>query len=103
MTRRFILSSPASRDLDEVLSYVVEHSGPTRGQHVLGGFQAAFDKLRDNPNLGHRRDDLTDSPLLLYRVWSWFIIYRFDQNSLEVARVLHAARDVAALLKNETF
>lgn len=101
MTRRFILSSPASQDLDEILSYVLQHSGPTRVEHVLDGFQHAFDSLRENPILGHRREDLTTSAVMLYRVWSWFIIYRFDHSSLEVVRVIHSARDVKTLLMDD--
>lgn len=101
MTRRLILASPASRDIDELLEYVLENSGSQRTEHVLDGLNAAFDKLASNPGLGHRRDDLTASPYLFYRVWSWFVVYRFDESSLEVARVLHATRDIESVLRNE--
>ena len=101
MSRRFILSSPATHDLDEILSYVLEHSGEQRAEHVAERFNEAFQKLADNPGLGHRREDLTPSPVLFFSVWSWLVIYKADTKSLEVARVVHAARDVETLLREE--
>lgn len=101
MTRRLVVSVPASGDLSEILSFVLENSGVERATHVLAGFVAAFEKLASNPGLGHRRDDLAGSPIRFYRVWSWFVVFRFDEESLEVARVLHAARDIETLLRDE--
>jgi plasmid stabilization system protein ParE len=101
MSRRFILSSPASHDLDEILSYVLENIGEQRAEHVAERLYDAFQKLADNPGLGHRREDLTPSPVLFFSVWSWLVIYMADKKPLEVARVVHAARDVEALLRNE--
>jgi len=101
MNRRFILSSPASQDLDEILTYVLENSGERRAQHVAGRLQEAFQTLADNPGLGHHREDLTPSSVLFFTVWSYFIIYKPDTKPLQVARVVHAARDVEALLRDE--
>lgn len=101
MSRRFILSSPASQDLDDLLDYVLENSGESRAQHVAERLQEAFQKLAENPGLGHRREDLTSSPVLFFAVWSYFIIYKQDMNPLQVARVVHAHRDVESLLRDE--
>ena len=101
MSRRFVLSTPASRDLDEILAYVIESSGERRAQHVAARLQDAFQKLVDNPGLGHYREDLTPSPVLFFRVWSYFIIYKASDEALEVARVVHSARDVEAVLRDE--
>lgn len=101
MSRRFILSTPASQDLDELFSYVLQNSSEPRAQHVAEHLQEAFQKLADNPGLGHSREDLTSSPVLFYTVWSYFIIYKPNTKPLQVARVVHAARDVEALLRDE--
>lgn len=101
MSRRFVLSKPASRDLDESLAYVFEASGERRAQHVAERLQEAFQKLLDNPELGHRREDLTSLPVVFYAVWSYFIIYKASDEAMEIVRVVHAARDVEALLRNE--
>jgi antitoxin ParD1/3/4/toxin ParE1/3/4 len=101
MSCRFILSEPASRDLDDILTYVLEQSGRKRSQHVAGRLSEAFLKLAETPGLGHRREDLTSLPLLFYPVWSYFIIYKPETKPLEVVRVIHGARDVEALLREE--
>lgn len=101
MTRRLVLSTPASHDLNEIVGFVLENSGPERAEHVLKGFFTAFEKLVANPGLGHRREDLADSPVLFFRVWSWFVIFRHDEKSLDIARVVHAARDIETLLQDE--
>lgn len=101
MSRRYILSSPASHDLAEILTYVLENSGERRARHVAARLQEAFQKLADNPGLGHRRVDLTPSPVRFYTVWSYFIIYKPDTSPLQVARVIHAARDIETLLREE--
>jgi len=101
MSRRFILSTPASQDLDEILTYVLENSSEQSAQHVAERLEEAFQKLADNPGLGHRREDLTSSAVRFLTVWSYFIIYKPDTKPLQVARVVHAARDVENLLRGE--
>lgn len=103
MSRRFILSSPASQDLDDILAYVLKNSGEQRAEHVAEGLFEAFQKLADNPGLGHRREDLTPSDVMFFSVWSWLVIYTPDKTPLEVARVVHAARDVETLLRDRPF
>jgi plasmid stabilization system protein ParE len=102
MSRRFILSSPASHDLDEILSYVLENSSEQRAEHVAERLYEAFQKLADNPGLGHRREDLTMSSVLFFSVWSWLVVYKPDKKPLEVARVVHAARDIETLLREDS-
>jgi len=47
MSTRFILSSLAAEDLDQILTYVLEHSSPARAQHVADRLEEAFLKLAD--------------------------------------------------------
>ena len=101
MSRRFFLSAPASLDLDEILTYVLDGSGQDRAQQVADGLEEAFQKLADAPGLGHRREDLTSSPVLFFTVWSYLIIYKPNTKPLEVARVVHGARDIESLLRDE--
>jgi len=101
MSRRFVLSGPAAQDLDEILSYVLDESGPKRAQDVADHLHEAFRKLSDNPELGHKRDDLTSSSVLFYAVWSYLIIYQPQTSPVKVVRILHGARDVESLLGEE--
>jgi antitoxin ParD1/3/4/toxin ParE1/3/4 len=97
--RRFILSRPASTDIDEILEYILERSGPTRAQHVASRLYDAFQMLCDSPGMGHRREDLTAAPVRFWPVWSYLIVYKADPKPIEIVRVLHGARDVRKLLK----
>jgi len=99
MSSRFVLSTPASDDLDEILTYVLEQSGPQRAQHVANRLQKDFCKLADSPGLGHKREDLTSAPVLFWTVWSYLVIYKPDTSPLQIVRVLHGARDVQAILE----
>ncbi len=98
MSRPFILSGPAVRDLDEILSYALEQSGPQRAQHVSDRLYDALQKLAENPGLGHKREDITSMPVLFWAVWSYLVIYSPETKPLQIVRVLHGARDVEAIL-----
>lgn len=98
MSRRFVLSVPAARDLDEILCYVLDHAGPDRARRVADHLHESFRKLAETPSLGHKRDDLTSLPVLFWRVWSFLVIYKPQAKPLEIVRVLHAARNVRAIL-----
>lgn len=99
MSRRFVLSTPASKDLDEILAYVLEQSGTERALHVVDRLRNSFLRLAETPDLGHRREDLTDADVLFYPVWSYLVIYRPTSKPLEIVRVLHGARDLPSLLE----
>jgi toxin ParE1/3/4 len=98
--RRFILSAPAARELDELLEYVLHNSGPRRAQHVADKLHKGFQKLADAPGLGHRREDLTGEQVLFYAVWSYLVGYRPASRPLEIAHVPHGARDLRPLVEN---
>lgn len=98
MSRRFLVSDPASQDIDEILAYVLEQSGHQRAQHVVDRLHETFQRLAESPGLGHKREDLTSLPVLFYGVWSYLVIYKPETKPLEVVRILHGARDVEALL-----
>jgi len=98
MSSRFVLSTPASDDLEGILSYVLEESGAQRAQHVADHLREAFHRLTHAPGLGHRREDLTSAPVLFCAVWSYLVVYKPDTTPLEMVRVLHGARDVGTIL-----
>jgi antitoxin ParD1/3/4 len=99
MGRQFLLSASAARDLDEILTYVLEQDGLQRARHVADRLHESFQRLADAPELGHRRKDLTSAPVLFRAVWSYLVVYRSDSTPLEIVRVLHGARDLPSLLE----
>jgi plasmid stabilization system protein ParE len=48
--------------------------------------------------MGHYRADLSEEPLCFWTVRSFLIIYRREKRPIEIARVIHGSRDVAAIL-----
>lgn len=59
-----------------------------------------FALLERSPGLGHKRQDLTNFPVLFYRAfpYQYMIIYR-PGSPLEIVGVLHAKRNLKRLLK----
>ncbi len=60
--KSFILTSPAERDLDQTLDYLVKESIDAAGR-VWDAIEEAFDKLAKMPHIGHYREDLADKTL----------------------------------------
>ena len=94
MTGSFILTPSASRDIDGILEYVLEHSGPRRALHVHTRLYECFLKVGSQPGLGHLRDDLDDESLRVLTVFSFLVIYRPQTKPVQILRVIHGARDV---------
>jgi|CXWL01.1.fsa_nt_gi plasmid stabilization system protein ParE len=91
------LSRLAARDLEAIVDYLSAEN-PAAAERVLAELEAAFAKLGEFPQMGHRRPDLTSRPLLFWQVFSYLVVYRPGEDRVEVARVLHSARDVRFLL-----
>ena len=96
--KRYTLSKPAERDLDEIKDYIAEQGSPEAARKVLRNLKAAMHLLARNPGVGHLREDLTDHPVRFWPVYSYLIIYRTEIGPIEIVRVVHASRDIPTLL-----
>jgi plasmid stabilization system protein ParE len=47
--KRFVVTRPAERDLDQIKSYLVEKAGPTITRRVLKHIRNALDLLGNRP------------------------------------------------------
>jgi len=65
---------------------------------VLEDFYRTFNLLAETPRIGHRRTDLTERDVLFWQEYSHLIIYT-NSKPLRVVRILHAKRDIKAILK----
>lgn len=92
------LSRLAARDLEGLFDYVAAEN-PAAAERVLSEIEAALAKLTEFPKMGHSRPDLTSRPLLFWQVFRYLIVYRQVEDRVEVARILHSARDVRFLLE----
>ena len=90
-------SPEALEDLWEIWNYIgVENENPEAADRLWAEIDRACEALSKRPALGHRRKDLTADPdVLFYCVHDhYLVIYRKGTEPLEIARVLHGARDV---------
>ena len=67
-------------------------------RYVLGEVTHAFQFLAAHPGIGHLRTDLTREPLKFWQVFAYLIAYDPVARPIGIARVLHASRNVAAVL-----
>ena len=99
MTTRFIVSSEAAADLREIVDFIAENN-PSAAHRFLARMREEIGRIAAHPRIGHARMDLTDRPLRFWPVARYLVIYREEVGKpVEVVRVLHSARDVAALLE----
>src|SRR5262245_51588403 len=97
MKRRYVLSRPAEKDLDQITAYLAQEGGTAVARRVLREIRGALRFLGLHPEVGHFREDLTQEPLRFWAVYSYLIIYDPAKRPIEVARIIHGARDVSAL------
>jgi plasmid stabilization system protein ParE len=50
--------------------------------------------------MGHKREDLTDYPVLFWPVGSCLIIYRAEHRPIEIVAVTQGSRDIPAFLRH---
>lgn len=87
-------SRRALRDLDEVWDYIARDN-PAMADRLLDKIAAKCEMLERQPMIGEARPDLAVN-LREVPVGNYVIFYRPLTDGIEVVRVLHAARNVAA-------
>jgi toxin ParE1/3/4 len=94
---RFRVAPLARSDLDEIHDYIARDK-PKAAQSWLDRTMAKFALLAANPTMGQARDELRPN-LRCVSQGNYIIFFRqiTDQNILEIARVIHAARDISEL------
>lgn len=97
MENTYFLSHAAEHDIEEIINYIVQENIQT-AYNFIDTLYDTFDKLAENPYLGHVREDLTDHPVrFLTFKWHYLVIYKPDP-PLEIVRVLSGLRDIANLI-----
>jgi toxin ParE1/3/4 len=86
------LSREADADLDDILDYSIAAHGRESAEAYLRTINAALGWLAERPHLGAPRGDLKKG-LRSLPAGEHRIYYRFDGETVLVARVLHKAMD----------
>lgn len=97
---RYVLTAAARADLSEIAAFIRDDS-PDAARRVVQSLQSAMGKLAERPGMGHVREDLAQTSLRFWPVYSYLIIYRPESRPIQILRVLHAARDVRVILEDD--
>jgi toxin ParE1/3/4 len=90
--KRYRLNSIAKSDLTSIHKHNARDNLAAANGLILEVKQK-FRLLATQPQLGQHRPELGDN-LRSYTVGNYVIYYRLVKNSIEVVRVIHAARDI---------
>ena|SRR6202035_3322177 len=95
---KYVLIQKADQDMDDIWEYIARDDieAATGWDTKL---REAFDLLARNPKIGHRRKDLTLSPVLFWPVAEYLIIYRTHPDHIEILAVSQGSRDIPSYLR----
>ncbi|MBU4272246.1 MAG: type II toxin-antitoxin system RelE/ParE family toxin [Planctomycetes bacterium] len=96
---RFRLSRQAESDLKEIADYVADRN-PSAAVNELEKLFNKFGLLGRNPLLGELRQDLPGKPRS-FTAGNFVVLYKPTADGIEVARVVHAARDFGAIFRHK--
>jgi plasmid stabilization system protein ParE len=91
--KEYVLSTGAELDLDEIWEYIA-HDNINAADRWIGKLFDAFEPVARNPGIGHKRQDLTDYPVLFWPVGAYLILYRAQSEQIEIVAVTQGARDI---------
>jgi toxin ParE1/3/4 len=92
---RFALAAQAEVDLVDIASYITQDS-PKAASRFIERLERIFTMLAASPKLGRLREELAPN-LRCFPVDQYLIFYFPAKGGIEVARVLHGARDLPNL------
>ena len=94
---QYRVSAAARADLDEIWFYIAQDN-PDVADKFIRTLIARFPRLASMPEMGRRRDELAPDVRSL-AFGNYVIFYRPMENGVEIARVLHGARDLPPLFE----
>lgn len=87
------LSDLAITDLAIIRHYIAGDS-PTAADRVIAGFFRRFALIGEQREMGEARPKLAAGDMRVLSRGSYAIFYRHLEDTVEIARVLHGARDL---------
>jgi toxin ParE1/3/4 len=99
---RFILDKEVRQDLDDIWNYIgVQKANPTAARRQVERLFEAFAALARQPLLGELRQDLGTN-VRTFAVRPFVILYRPHPSGVQIAQVVHSARDIQAIARTKT-
>jgi toxin ParE1/3/4 len=94
MTLQYELSLLAERDVVDI-GWSVALDNPRAANRLIDRFFEVFALLAQHPKMGRKREEFRD--VRSFAVKPYVIFYRIRDGGIEIARVLHGARDLSGL------
>jgi toxin ParE1/3/4 len=92
------LTAQAEADLDQIWNYIVKESGNIEiARRQIASITDRFYLLANHPHLGRARDTDLGSGRRSFPIDRYVIIYRVENESVLILRVVHGSRDIEAL------
>jgi toxin ParE1/3/4 len=96
---RLVVSFGAKHDLVDIGCYITQQSGSQeRSDNFLDSIIKTCETLATQPEMGQLRTNFTKGQYRSFSVGNYVIYFRPLHDGIEIARVLHSARDHDALL-----
>jgi toxin ParE1/3/4 len=91
---RYRLHPAAAADLNAIYDYVAERS-ESGADHLIDLLTEKFDFLAGTPLAGEPRPELADN-IRSFTAGRYVIFYRPVAQGVDIARIIHSARDIGA-------
>lgn len=88
-------SPDASQDLDDIYNYIAQRD-PRAAARLIADIEQRCRTLAQFPGTGRSREDLSPG-LRQSTIRGYAILYRPRNSGVEIARVVHGARDLPSL------
>ena len=104
MNRRILITEDANLDLQEHFSYLGQNNRD-RAFHFFDAARQTFASLARMPGMGQQYESEEEDVVNIHK-WTvkgfknYLIFYRYDDENVEILRIIHATRDLDPLLKN---
>jgi toxin ParE1/3/4 len=99
MTRRYVITTPANHDLEDILSSIADFAGLDQSDRFLTRFTEKLKNIVAFPNLGKPRLEWGEN----YRsivLNDYLILYRSTDDLVEILRIVSGRRDLDELFKD---
>ncbi len=96
---RVRLTPRARDDLDEIWLHIARDNIGA-ADRLIDAISARCNSLADFPDLGPARPDIAPDARML-TIDNYIVLYRHDRDDIEIVRVTHGARRLAALWPSE--
>jgi toxin ParE1/3/4 len=95
---RWTLRPAADADLSDIWQRSATQWGVAQAERYIDGLFAVFDVLAEYPELARERPDFVP-PVRVHLAGSHLVIYRVEDLTVDIIRVLHARQNLTAYLQ----